>query len=261
MITRTLSEQALKTINSYFHLPIPGHDVSCPYYNNRYSNVRAGLRVMIGKGNISDIADEATLLALREKVDLSKLSNDDLRIFLIENGIGVDCSGYVYHILDEEVRTRGKGRMKKNIKFPFVRTPWRKILTWLRPAEHAGVRTLAAKENSVRVPLAKILPGDMIVMINTGPKHDRNHVLLVTKVDFDETNLPTTVYYTHSFHWRTDGRYGHGVKDGKIAITDRDKSVLDQIWEENGKIGVENETLEHAKLAKELFITRFSALA
>ena len=52
----TLSASALKIINDYLHLPIPGHDVVCPYYNNRRANLRAGLRALIGKGNPEDIA-------------------------------------------------------------------------------------------------------------------------------------------------------------------------------------------------------------
>jgi len=261
MISKTLSEKALKTINEYLHLPIAGHDINCPYFNNRYANVRAGLRVMIGKGSVEDITAEVMLLGLREKIDLNKLTDEELKKFLVDNGIGVDCSGLIYHVLDMEMNARNLGAIRKHIKFPFIKTPWRKLLCWMRPAEHAGARTIAAKENCDRVSLREILPGDMITMLKTGMKHDRNHMLLATKVDYDDAGIPKKIYYVHSLQWRSDGRYGHGVREGQIEITNINKGILEQNWLEKGKTGTENETWEHAKFAEELYVAHFRTLA
>ena len=66
----TLSSQTQKVIHDYLHLPIGGVFVNCPYYNNRRTGMWAGLRVLIGKGSVDDIVEEAMLIALREKIDL-----------------------------------------------------------------------------------------------------------------------------------------------------------------------------------------------
>ncbi|MBU0545736.1 hypothetical protein KKA13_00570, partial [Patescibacteria group bacterium] len=202
MISKTLSKQAQNTVNGYVNLPIYGHNINCPYFNNRRANVRGGLRVMIGKGSVEDIAEEIVLMGLREKIDYNKLTDGDLKKFLVENGIGIDCSGFVYHVLDSELKARGLGGIKKHIKFAFIKTPWRKFLSWLRPAEHAGVRTISADENCDRISLENVLPGDMIVFIKTGVKHDRNHIMLITKVEYDDADVPQKIHYTHSFQWR-----------------------------------------------------------
>jgi hypothetical protein len=256
-----LSEPALKTANDYLHLPIAGHDINCPYFNNRYANVRAGLRVMIGKGSVEDITEEVILLSLREKIDLKKLSDEELKKFLTDNGIGVDCSGLIYHVLDAELKARNLGAMRKHIKFPYVKTPWRKLLSRMRPAEHAGARTIAAAENCDKISLRDVLPGDMITMLKTGQKHDRNHMLLITKIDYDDAGVPKKIYYIHSLQWRADGRYGHGVREGQIDVLDINKGLLEQNWKEKDRTGAENETLEHARLAEELFLVHFRALA
>jgi len=255
----TLSASALKIINDYLHLPIPGHDVVCPYYNNRRANLRAGLRALIGKGNPEDIAEEALIISLREKKDLKKMDDATLCEFLVYNKIGIDCSGFFYHVIDAETRARGLGPIRAQIKFPFIKNPLRRLLTIFRPVEHAGVRTLGHTDNALVVSLKDIKPGDMIMMIATGHNHNFNHLLLIHQVDF-ENNQPKIIHYTHSFAWSSDGQYGHGVKQGKIEITDLNKKLLEQQWIEQGKTREENETWQHAKLANELDIKRLKAL-
>jgi hypothetical protein len=51
----------------------------------------------------------------------------------------------------------------------------------------------------------------------------------------------------HAIAWPTDGEYGHGIHDGKIEITDINKSILEQRWIENNVIENENYTLIRAQ--------------
>jgi len=243
----SLSKEALKVINDYLNLPIGNVKISCPYFNNRHSGVRAGLRVLIGKGNIEDILEEAMLISLREKIDLKNLNFEQAKKFLIDNNIGIDCSGLAYHILDAELQAQGKGKLKKYLKFPFVKNPLRKILTKLRPVESAGVRTFAHELNSVEVKLNEIKPGDMIVMIGTGPKHDYNHVLIVHNLE------DSKIQYTHSMKYPTDGLINHGVRQGEIEIIVPEKNLLEQKWSEA-------QALDHAKLAEALYIRRLKIM-
>lgn len=260
MPTKTISPQALQIINDYSHLPIDGHDISVPYFNNQRSKVRAGLRALIGKGSVEDIIEEAKIISLRDKINLEKISDESLKKFLVDNNIGIDCSALVYYTINAEFSSQNKKPLQKLIKFSFAKNPFRKLLAKLRPVENAGVNTLIHEDNSHEVELKNVQPGDMIIMIATGIQHNLNHVLLVHQVDYNEQNIPVKISYSHSFKWTSDGKYGTGIKQGTIEINDPGINLMDQKWTENSKIGEENETFIHAKMARELMIKRLKLL-
>jgi hypothetical protein len=249
-----LSDQSQKLISSYLHLPFSNQDVSCPYFNNRRKGLRGSLRVLIGKGTPDDIVDEAKIISLKKRIDLEKLSSADLKKFLVDNNLGVDCSALVYHILDAEMKARGLKSINNYLKFSKIKNPLRNLLVRFRPVESAGVKTFADPLNSTVVKLPNIQPGDFIVMLNTGVNHDRNHILLIFNIQYPIIN------YLHSLQWSTDGKYNHGVREGRIEIIDPNKSILEQRWVEYNKTGAENETLNHAKSASSLEIRRLTAL-
>ena len=67
------------------------------------------------------------------------------------------------------------------------------------------------------------------------------------------------ISYVHSFRWSKDGLYDHGVQQGTVTISDKSKSLAEQIWEEKNKIGEENETWRHVQLAEPVEIRRLNA--
>jgi len=210
--------------------------------------MRAGLRVMIGKGSVDDIVEETMLIALREKIDLKKLDANGLKKFLVDSHLGIDCSGLAYHILDSELKSRGLGGLNKHLKFSFIKNPFRKFLTLFRPVESAGVRTISHEQNSVEVKLSDIKPGDLVVILGGGEKQDHNHMIIIHQITED------TIKYTHSMQWSSDGEYNHGVRQSEIEITDKNKNILEQIW-------FEPEALNYARGAREVKICRLNALA
>lgn len=258
MQTTQLTTEARHVINQYLHLPIKDHKVSCPYRNNRKTKVRGALRVLIGKGSIDDIVKEVDILALRKKTDLSAMSDTDLKQFLVDEHIGIDCSGFVFHVLDAELSARtGKG-IKQHLCFPYAKG-LRKVLTKLRPAENTNVKTLAHEQNSQEVTIAHVAPGDLITIIRSGTHKNLDHVLLVESVDMDD-DKPETIHYVHSFQWSTDGQTNHGVRRGSIAIADMTKKLDEQTWTEQDKSNPENETWERANDAQDLSLRRLNAL-
>jgi hypothetical protein len=78
---------------------------------------------------------------------------------------------------------------------------------------------------------------------------------VIYKIEY-ENDLPTKLFYAHSFAWSIDGKYNHGIKSGTIEITDISKSILEQIWTENGKRSEENETYLRAREAQTLQLKR-----
>ena len=258
MNSKTLSKEALNIIKEYKEMEISGIKISCPYFINKGQKIRAGLKVMIGKGSPKDIKEEITLIALRKKVDLKKLSKKELQKFFIDNNIGIDCSGFVFYVLDAEIKSRKLGGLKRHLRFPLAKNPLRKLLAQIRPVENTNVKSLAHDKNSFEVILSQIEPGDLITLTGAGKNNNFDHILIVDKVDY-ENDLPVAIHYTHSLKWSTDGELNHGIKEGVIEISDSKNSILKQKWTENKMTGKQNETLQRFMTAKWFGIRRLVA--
>lgn len=251
--TDTLSIAARSAIERYLTLPEIG--VTTPYYNNRRHKLAAGLRALAGKGLPEEIVEETQLFAIREKVGLDVLAQADKTRFLVDHHLGIDCSGFVYHVLDAESRARGAGAMHSHISFHH-RSFLRRLIARLRPAQNAGAITFAQSSNSREVSLGEIQPGDFVVMVHNSEARSFDHIILITAVDRATTH--TTLTYTHSIAWPSDGIYGHGVRTGTITVTDPLIKLADQVWEEHGKAGVENYTHSRAVKAETTSLRRLN---
>lgn len=138
-----LSQRAQSVVYNYLHLPIGARCV-CPYFNNRRSKIRGGLRVLVGKGSPENIVEEIEIISLKEKKDVQKFTHETLKEFLVDQGIGIDCSGFAYHVLDAELKAQGKKKLSSQIVFPH--TFLKKLYTILRPAENTNVTTFALEK-------------------------------------------------------------------------------------------------------------------
>jgi hypothetical protein len=239
-----LSAQAQQIIRDYHTLPFENHSVTTPYFNNQLSKVRGGLRALIGKGTPEDIVEEAKIIAVRDRIDFSKVSDAEIKKFLVDHNLGVDCSAFAYYILNAECEAQGHGTLPTKLFFPHAKSLMRKIITKFRPVENCDVVTLAHERNSREVSLSEVQPGDMIILWRTGIEHTLNHVLIVTEVNGKK------ISYVHTFRWSKEGQYEHGVRTGTIIITDPKKNLSEQIWEEKNTTGTENETMQHVKMAE-----------
>mgnify|MGYP001573168710 FL=1 len=222
--------------------------------------MRGGLRVLIGKGTPDDIAQEAKIIGMREHTDIQKFSDEELKRFLMDHRIGIDCSGFAYYVLDAELAAKINRPLASVLKFPEIKNPLRKLLTRFRTPEHTSVAVLAHEKNSKEITLDDVRPGDMIVLEDIGMGNQRDHVLLVHDVIRDEKNTLSELGYTHSFQWSTDGKYAHGVRQGRVRIHDISQTLIHQTWEEQEKTGETNETFLHAQKARTVAIRRLRAL-
>lgn len=251
--SKTVSHRTLGLISSYKHIPVGDLRIQCPYFNNKRAKLRAGLRVSIGKGSAEEIAEEAQILALKKKIDLSSLNSKQAKEFLVDNNLGIDCSGLVYYLLESELQTNG-GSLKGHLHFPKA-SLIRNIIRKFRTIENVNVPVFVDERNTVKVELSDIKPGDIITMLKSGQGNDRDHVLYVHQVDYRGTE-PQTIHYTHTLQWSTDGQYNHGVREGIIEITDPSVSLTIQTWAEQNVTGEANETYAKAKKAQSLEIRR-----
>ena len=248
-----LSLKAQKLIENYLSLPfaeITG--VRCPYFINSKKQKRGQLRSLIGKGTPTEIVEEAKIISIQyhhgifdhngnccfyhqdEEVDLTTKQKMIIK-FLVDNNLGVDCSGLATHVLRAHFLETNNidiaRNFIKNIPTGFLR----KIIMNFRPVESIGVKsgfcndknTQALGNETVGYDYTKIQAGDVITMLETGPNKKRNHILVITNCDGQN------IEYVHSRAWSLEGKYGHGVNTGKIKITNPGKGLLTQEWIES----------------------------
>jgi hypothetical protein len=228
MNTKTLSNRAMSIIDQYEKFHIENAICSVPYFNNKTRGSRLALRAYIGKGSPEEIYDETLTIILKNRMDPKSLSDSDIKKILTDKNIGIDCSGYVYHILNAEFRERGLGTIDKHIHFTECSGVLGKIKCSLRPVENCGVKTFANNKNSKIMSIKDIQPGDLITMLDN-ENGVRDHVLIIKAVDY-QNFIPTKIYYSHAIAYPEDGIYGTGIKNGMIEIVDINKPITDQHW-------------------------------
>ncbi|HVT75313.1 MAG TPA: hypothetical protein VHD69_02800 [Candidatus Paceibacterota bacterium] len=259
--TDRLDGKARAVIDAYLALPI-GPRPSCPYFNNKRRKVRSQLRVLKGKGSPWEIAEEAEIDAKHARVNIATLSTDKLKEFLISRDLGVDCSGFAYHVLDalaREKRGRGIRAFVRSNREGFIGS----LIAKLRPAENMGVATFANERNSTAIDASAARPGDIVTFIGTGKDGLYNHILVVTGVERSESG--TRLSYAHSYAWPSDGATDHGAREGDILIRSGETIEASArgagAWKEKGVTGSENYTFESARTAKEVSVRRLRFLA
>ena len=251
----TLSKNAINTIHQYKNLNIGGKSITTPYFINKINKVRAGLKVLVGKGTPKEIEDEANLIALRKKINLSKLTDEQIIDFLIQNNIGIDCSGFVYHVINAQTRELKQKSLSSFLNYKH-KNPIRAFITKLRPAENTSVSVLFDEKNTTSINIQDAQTGDIIIMMGTGTNHDLNHILLITDRKESKNKKLKSLQYIHSLKWKSDKALNHGVREGKIIFDKANKPLDKQSFEEQGKTGKENETLWRVKTAEKIKIGR-----
>lgn len=232
-----LPKASLQTIYHYFHLSIGGKEIPCPYYINEdyplpifekskiipskklaYRKKQSKSRAMVGKGKPTEIEKVTKELAQKNKFDLKQANVLQIRKFMVEHGIGVDCSALVVWALNELSKEKFDKPLWKFINFG-KRNVFRRLLITLRPAENIGVKVLNANSQEIKN-IHNVQPGDLIISWNN------QHVLLITEVGF-ENDKPKYFKYVNSTWWYGDG----GVKEGTVNIKNSG-SLLNQDWSE-----------------------------
>src|SRR3989344_1224861 len=246
-----ISEQARAMIDAYLAMPFASRP-NCPYFNNRRRKIRGSLRVVKGKGTPWEIAEECEIDAKFARVKIGDLSADKLKEFLVENDLGIDCSGFAYHVLNalcQEKTGKNIQSFVKNLRTGFIGS----LTGRLRPAENIGVTAFAHEKNSKAIEISEARAGDIIVFLGTGKDKIYNHILVITATLRKDGD--TRISYAHSYAWPSDGTSGHGVREGEILVHGDD--LLHGTWKEKGLVGEENYTYESARNAKEVLVRRF----
>lgn len=213
-----------KLIENYFNLEINGKKVKTPYHIN-VKHVRAELRSLVGKGTPQEIEEETNIFAKLRKFNLRKASKKEIREFMQKEGIGIDCSGLVAHILNIWLKSENKGNLKANLNFPKMPL-LKRIVIGIRPIENINANLLTNSNNSIPIDLKDVQIGDLIRL--KGIKKG-DHIAIVIDVSESE------IVYLHSTRHYDDG---NGIREGIIKIKDVNKSLEHQDWLEKDKNGI-----------------------
>jgi len=261
-----LSNKAQQLIKQYFNLPFKDIDgIRCPYFNNKRRLQRGQLRVLVGKGLPQEIVEETKITSIQYGDEIFDCKGNcqccgenkagEIRKYLVDHDLGIDCSGFVIHVLRAHFKEKNNYDFVKNIHISSKRNFLRYLISKLRPIENIGVKTLAKDKNSEKIEkIHNTKTGDIIIMLQSGPNNKRDHILLVTDVKDDR------ISYIHAIAWSSEGRYDHGVAKGVINIKNKNEGLLKQQWVEKEKTNENNETYLEAKNAKTLEIRRIKQI-
>jgi hypothetical protein len=216
--------QVSEFINLYFNLPLNGKKVTCPYYINiKIIRARMALRVLIGKGSPEEIIQECLIYEKLRGVDFRKMSISEIRDFMVKRHIGIDCSGFIVHILDYWLKSIQKKHLWKHLKFP-KQNLYMNISRLFRPIENISAYMLINKSNSSQIKnLNNIRTGDLIRL--KGLKRGY-HVMLISEIDKSGGKVKS-FKYIHATRWYTNE---HGVREGRVIITNTDLPLYKQKW-------------------------------
>jgi hypothetical protein len=262
MNTKIISNRALSIIDQYKNFKVGNASCSVPYFNNKTRKTRAGLRVSIGKGSPKEIFDEAQDLIIKNHLEINTLTNDSLKGLLVDNNIGIDCSAFVYYILNAENKERNKGHIDRHLSFISCHGIFGKIRCSFRPVENCDVATFAHDKNSRTISIKKAEPGDIITISGIPltnisesletirlEKSDRDHILVIHEIEY-QNFIPTIIRYSHAIAYPEDGKYDSGIRHGEIQIAYPEKSIVEQRWIENNKEGEMNRLFIRTRKSK-----------
>lgn len=234
-MTKSLPESAQKVVDRYLNLQLGGKSVIAPYYINIQR--KKDLRALVGKGTPEEMEMEAKIWEKLKGVNFSEMSEFDIRNFLMQRGIGIDCSGFIMHVINSWYKAeRGKtiwGKMK-----PYTRSLLHKLAYKLKPVEKLGAEIITNENNAIKININDVLPGDVIR--SKWKRKNAHHILLVSKVTYDENSNVSEIEYVNSTEQYGDN---NGVRSGKIVIKDPNLPLEKQKWIDSDENGV-NHTYE-----------------
>ncbi|MFA6295359.1 MAG: hypothetical protein WC666_02970 [Candidatus Paceibacterota bacterium] len=266
MNTKFISDRALSVIDQYLNFKVGNATCSVPYFNNKTTRARLALRTYIGKGSPKEIFEEVQDLLLKNRIDLNAITNESLKKLLVDNNIGIECSGFAYYVLNAESEERSKGALDKHLSFINCHGLFGKIVCSLRPTENCDVSTLAHNKNSFPISIKDTQVGDIITMIgnsnnengstndSTKPLQEssqssRNHILIIHRIEY-QNFVPCVIHYSHAVSYPMDGIYGNGIRQGRIDIVFPDKPITEALWSEDNKTGENNPLFVRAQKTK-----------
>jgi len=209
------SKSLEKLYYEYTHLPVGGKKVKCPYWANQATSLTFG--PYGGKGLPEEVTKATEEAAKRERINLAKLTAEEIREFMENQRIGIDCSGFVFRLLDaldKEKGGEGIGNKVYGVKGYGVRK--------------VNAYCLTNKRNSTEVKMVReVRLGDLLRM------HGGKHIMLVLRIKEDRKGEIKEIIYAHS---SCNSRIT-GVHSSFFKVKNLKGGLEEQEWVEKAKSG------------------------
>jgi hypothetical protein len=202
------------------HQPGESHDPKKTTRTSKFKN-------FAGKGTPEEIKKAVIAEATAKNFNLQQASSAQIHHFMLENGIGIDCSGFVYNVLDKYLlETLGKSLGKFVQIYPGIKGKIEQRIFSHNRVRKCSAKTLTSDLNTIKISAVKdIQPGDMIRF--TLPTWAGKHIGIITEV------IKDTIIYAHSGEKSKEG----GPHFAEIKILDPQKDLGEQKWLEKHENG------------------------
>ncbi len=225
--------------NEYINFEIEGKKVRIPYaivekaidkYGiGKITNTSTTSRFenYAGKGTPKQIRKTLITKAEKEKFNLTTTTSDQLYKFMESHGIGIDCSGFVYNVLDGYLRKeKNKSLDSLILRFPGLLGKVEHFLLQKNRVRRCNAETLTNDLNTLKIEKVKDMrPGDMIRLNHSDWRG--KHIAIIVEVTNDLITYAMSSVYTKT----------KGCHFGKIKVVDSNKGLESQKWEEITKDG------------------------
>ena len=185
----------LREAYDQFLLPLGGKKVPTPYRRNEVGSFQKVGPEFQGKSSPEVLIEATQRLAGEQNFNLNKASLEEIRQFMGKNKLGIDCSGFVYRMLDYLSQRLGLGNLQKSAGM-----------------EHVGrtnVAKMTSEEFSILISdFSEAKPGD-VLKLNSG--EDILHGVVILE------NKDGIITYTHSSNiTKVEGVHSDQIIKGKL---------------------------------------------
>ncbi len=196
-------------IKEYCEMDLKGIKINCPYWSNKIKNEKVIVRgILNGKGNAFEIKNELIKL-----LDYFPLTKDTLLINKLakRKRLGIDCSGFVYRVLQKLVSLHFMNCQIKGLDEVFK-----------GGINKTNADTLTNQNYSAKIiELSSLQTGDLL-RVSSG-----KHVAIVLGIKDNH------IIYAHS----SSKTKIQGVHTGRIEIINIKETLSQQNWLEKTKEG------------------------
>lgn len=135
-----------------------------------------------GKSNPRELKNNVIQMAKEEQLDINQMSCEQIRDFMIKNKLGIDCSGFSYHIINYLLK-KVKQTNLQEIGFP--------------KASLTNVKRFLSRKLTYKIYSYKQLqPGDFVIQIKE-QNLEKPHMLVVLKKYKHKVVLIHSSYYNN----------------------------------------------------------------
>jgi hypothetical protein len=236
-----MSVDIYEIAKEYVEFMVNGKRVNIPYSMVKYPGEKYNPKLVTrttlekhfaAKGTPEQIRSTLVTSAQQCRFDLYHASSQAIHQFMLDQGIGIDCSGFVYQVLNRYL----KQKYHKSLDTLVSRYPGLKGKIDLLLFPRNRVRKISAKNltsdfNTIEVKKVKdIQAGDMIRL--TDPHWHGKHIAIILKV------LKNELTYAHASERTTLV----GPHFATIKITHPDAGLENQTWLEKLQDGTSYKT-------------------